>query len=472
MSIGFFLGAGTVILLIVGAGVLSGRRVKTAQDFTLGGGAGTVLTVGAIMSTQLGGNMTVGTAQLSYVYGLSGMWYTLGAMVGCILLALFFSDKLRNSEEVTLGEVIGKEFGGRIQTLTSLCAAVGSILNLVTQLLSGAAIMATLLPNVPFLIRVCLVAVLVLLYVIFGGARSTGAVGIVKTLFLLPAIVICSILAYKAAGGWRVISTLPAQKYFNLIARGPGIDLGAALSATFGVVTSQPYVTAILGAKDKRTAKRALWIAAAVSPLLGIGGTLVGYCMRLSMFPVAVDNTAALTAASKSAFPDFVQLHFPPFLCGIILATLLIAAAGTSAGLLLGTGTIFQRDIVDRITDRFRDSKSSLRFSRVCLIVLLAVGAALALIPTSFIIDLGFLSLGLRAAAMLSPMLAALFFPGKTTRTIAYCSVFAGLIMIVAAQFAGWNVGPSLVGILSSLLVMATGTLARRLWPGNGLQTR
>lgn len=462
MSIGFIFGAGIAILLIIGAGILSGRRVKTAQDFTVGGGAGTFLTVGALMTTLLGGNATVGTAQLSYVYGLSGWWFTIGAGIGCALMALFTSDKLRRSAETTIGAIIGREFGGGIRTLSSLCVAAGSLLNLVTQLLSGAAIMTTLLPGTPAILRVCLVAALVLLYVIFGGAMSTGTVGVVKTLLMFPAVLLCGALAYKAAGGWEGISVLPADRYFDLFARGVGTDLGAGLSTALGIVASQPYATAVLGARDARTARRALWISAIMSPFLGIGGILVGLAMRLNAPAGITANTVAMTAAAKTAFSDFVQANCPPFLCGLILASLLIAAAGTSAGLLLGAATILHRDLVDRITDRFRDPVRGLRFSRVCLVLLLAAGTGCALIPTSFIIDLGFLSLGLRAATMLAPLLAALHFTGRASRRTALLSVLAGLAVTVLAQALSLGISPSLAGIIASLLVMAAGLLFKR----------
>lgn len=462
MSIGFALGAGIAILLIIGAGVLSGRRVRTAQDFTVGGGAGTFLSVGAIMTTLLGGNATVGTAQLAYVYGLSAWWFTIGAGLGCVLMALFSSDKIRHFGETTIGGVIGREFGGGIRTLTSLCVAVGSLMNLVTQLLCGSAILATLLPGTPALVRVCLAALLVLLYVIFGGAMSTGTVGVVKTLLMFPAVLLCGAIAYKICGGHAALASLPKDRYYSLFARGVGTDLSAGLSTALGIAASQPYATAILGAKNDRTSRRALWISAALCPVLGTGGVMVGLSMRLSAPAVIVGNTAAMTDAAKTAFSDFVQAHCPPFLSGLILASLLIAAAGTSAGLLLGTGTILHHDLVDRITDRYKDPVRELRFSRACLIILLVAGVCFALIPTSFIIDLGFLSIGLRAVAMFAPLFAALYLGEKTSSRTALIAVVAGLAATVVSQMLDSSVGSTLVGIFVSTFLMLGGVFFSR----------
>ena len=428
----------------------------------MGGGAGSFLTVGAIMTTLLGGNATVGTAQLAYVYGLSAWWFTLGAGLGCVLLALLTSDKLRSSGETTIGGILGRRFGGGFRTLSSLCVAAGSFLTLITQLLSGAAIMASLMPGVPSLVRVCLVAALILLYIVFGGARSTGMVGVVKVLLLFPAVLLCGIIAYRISGGAKVIFSLPKESYFNLFARGVNTDLGAGLSTAFGILASQPYATAILGAKNDRTARRALRISAFLSPFLGIGGILVGLSMRLQASPELLGDPAAMAAAAKTAFPDFVQGNCPPFLSGLILASLLVAAAGTGAGLLLGTGTILHHDLIDRITDRYKEPDRALRFSRVCLGVLLFIGGLCALIPTSFIIDLGFLSLSLRAIAILAPLLTALYYKGAVSPKVPIYSTVAALIMTVVAELLDLSIGSSFAGLITSVLFTAVGLLVCR----------
>lgn len=76
--------------LVLGVGVYAGTRVKSAADFSTGGGkAGTSLIAGTIMGTLVGGNATIGTAELAFNFGASAWWFTLGAGIGCLILGLF-----------------------------------------------------------------------------------------------------------------------------------------------------------------------------------------------------------------------------------------------------------------------------------------------------------------------------------------------------------------------------------------------
>ena len=67
------------MLLILGCGILSALKIKSAEGFSLNGRKGsTSLVAGAIAGTCIGGGATVGTSQLACSVGLSAWWFTLG----------------------------------------------------------------------------------------------------------------------------------------------------------------------------------------------------------------------------------------------------------------------------------------------------------------------------------------------------------------------------------------------------------
>nr|MCR4711404.1 sodium:solute symporter family protein [Clostridia bacterium] len=106
MDILLIVGIIATLSLIVGISVYSGRKVKSATDFdTAGRQAGTFEVAGGIMGTLVGGSSTIGTAQLAYNYGLSAWWFTLGAGIACLVLALFYVVPLRKMECATITEM-------------------------------------------------------------------------------------------------------------------------------------------------------------------------------------------------------------------------------------------------------------------------------------------------------------------------------------------------------------------------------
>ena len=83
MSYWVIVGILTVLALIVGVGLYSGRKVRSARDFLSGGGkAGPLLVCGAILGSLVSSQATIGTAQLAFHYGLAAWWFTLGSGIG------------------------------------------------------------------------------------------------------------------------------------------------------------------------------------------------------------------------------------------------------------------------------------------------------------------------------------------------------------------------------------------------------
>ena len=74
--------------LLLAASILSGRKVKDAKSFTTGGKAGSWMVCGAILGTLVGGQSTIGTAQLAFSFGISAWWFTIGAALGAAALAV------------------------------------------------------------------------------------------------------------------------------------------------------------------------------------------------------------------------------------------------------------------------------------------------------------------------------------------------------------------------------------------------
>ena len=126
------------IALIIGVGIYSGRKVRSAADFASGGGkAGAWIVCGAIMGTLVSGQATIGTAQLAFNYGMSAWWFTLGSGIGCLILALGYAAPLRHSGCSTLLQIVSREYGPRAETWGSVLSSIGIFISVVAQILSA-----------------------------------------------------------------------------------------------------------------------------------------------------------------------------------------------------------------------------------------------------------------------------------------------------------------------------------------------
>ena len=138
------LGAVIILVLFIGIGIFSGKSVKNDSDFGGGRNAGTLLIIGTILGTLIGGNSTIGTAQMAFTNGLSGLWFTIGSSAGCLVLGLIFAKPLRDSKCATVQEIIRKEYGQTAGVVTSVLSSLGILLIVIAQMLAANALLSTM----------------------------------------------------------------------------------------------------------------------------------------------------------------------------------------------------------------------------------------------------------------------------------------------------------------------------------------
>ena len=223
-----YLGVVLVLLVIIGVGVASGRRVKSAADFATGGGrSGPWLICGTIMGALVSSQASIGTAQLAFSYGISAWWFTLGSGIGCLILALGYVRPLRRS---------GCTIGIFISVLAQVVACTGLITVIFPVSTTVAAVLSVLLMTV---------------YVVFGGAWGAGMGGIVKLVLLYVSCIAGLAAVLLLTGGLggleeslrtALVGTTPgamagiesaadlSARYGSLIARGAAKDIGSGIS--------------------------------------------------------------------------------------------------------------------------------------------------------------------------------------------------------------------------------------------------
>ncbi len=482
--------------LLLAVSILSGRKVKDARSFTTGGKAGSWMVCGAILGTLVGGQSTIGTAQLAFSFGLSAWWFTIGAALGALVLGLVYAAPLRRSGCTTLMEVVRQQYGRRAETVGSVLFLVGIFISITSQLLSSSA-MITSLFGMPTAVALIIGAVLIAALVFFGGIRSAGSGGIIKLVLLYISSLAAGIAVWHIGhglGGIRESITqiyeMPRlaamngisdaedihRRYGTFLARGPLKDLGGCLSLTLGVVCTQTYAQAVWSAATTRKARRGAVLCAALIPLIGAACTLVGMYMRGHY--VTATELAALQQAGETlpegigvlenslqAFPTFILAHLPAWLGGIALGTLLINILGCGSGLVLGAATILTRDVYGNLLTLLRrpSKLNPLAQTRLSIVLLLALGAVAAhFMQGAFINDLGFLSLGLRAAALLLPLSAALWLPGCFKPRSVTASMVVGTASMLAAGLLRLPADPMYYGLAASALVLLPDVVRRR----------
>lgn len=445
-----FLLAFSVTLLVILFFAWGGKsKALTGSDFSLGGRkAGSWHVSGAITGTLVGGASTIGTAQLAFLYGLSAWWFTLGAGLACLFLALFLAIPLRQSNVETIPQFISRYYGERARVAASLFSALGMFIQIVAQLLACGAILAVLF-DLSLLWSAAISAFLVVLFTLGGGMKAAGVTGLIKMFLIYLTMISAGLLALHQAGGWEALRTsFPDFPWFSLFGYGVREGVSDLLSMLVGVISTQTYLQAIFSANDGKCARRGAFFSAVMIPPLGLLGVLVGLYMRQS----------SPGLESALALPTFISLNFPMALSGVAFATLLIAAVGTASGLALGVATTLRVDVLQRWLVAQRNEL--LLFRGLTSIIVLVAFVLLLFNLGSAIMDWSFLSMGLRGATLCFPLLFAIFLSRYNLRHFGALSIFiAPTCVIIAGVFHFDFLPPLYTGLGVSAILFVVGII-------------
>ncbi|MCF0122794.1 MAG: sodium:solute symporter family protein, partial [Ruminiclostridium sp.] len=486
-------GLAATIALIIGIGVRSGRKVRSAADFSSGGGrAGSWIVCGAIMGTLVSGQATIGTAQLAFSYGMSAWWFTLGSGIGCLILAIGYAEPFRHSGCSTLLQIVSKEYGPRAESLGSIFCSIGIFISVVAQVLSATALLITIFPINSIAAAVASIA-LMAFYVVFGGMWGAGMGGLAKLILLYVTSILGGILVLVMAGGFSGLmeslqsllagTALGAQngltdtavvheRFTSLLARGASKDIGSALSLVLGVLSTQTYAQAIWSGKTDRVAKKGALLSAFLIPPIGVACILIGLYMRGHC--IVVDEVLALQAMGQAVpegliqiestaqvFPVFVVNFMPALLGGVVLGTLFITVVGGGSGLAFGMASILVTDIFTRRYPRIKESGWNLEVTRGTIMAVLILAAVVAvLVPGAMINDFGFLSMGLRGAVVFLPMCGGLWLRGKIAPAFALGAIIAGPVAVLGGELLSLPFDSLFLGMAVCLVIMVCGLAA------------
>jgi len=115
-------------------GMLASRRVQTKADYFLAGrNLGIWSVTLTLIATHLGGGMLLGTAQQAYQVGYYGIMYTMGIVLGFLLLGIGFASRLQSLNVTTTVELFETRYNStslkKIASLFSIATMFGILIS-------------------------------------------------------------------------------------------------------------------------------------------------------------------------------------------------------------------------------------------------------------------------------------------------------------------------------------------------------
>jgi sodium/proline symporter len=374
-----------VLLLIAWA---AARRTHGGEDFHLAGRSLGAWAAGiSSTASSESGWVTLGAVGMTYAYGVSGLWFAPGCLLGYLVNLYLVAPRLRRlSREqgsVTLIDVISSRWGdpGHVNRVVGTTIVLISMMAYVAAQMtaSGKAFASTLglEGRTGYLLGVVVGAVVIVVVTSLGGFRAVAWTDLFQGLLMAGALVAMPLYAVARLGGFgALLDGLGAIDPQLLSATGnrTGAALLGFVVGELGIGLGYPGMPHVLNrymaTRDEREIRRLRLIAMLWGIAVFYGAGLVGLAARVTL-PNLADGERALIELALAL------TH--PVVAGLMLAAVFSAIQSTISSQLLVAASSVSYDLVEGALGRTPDDRRSLRLGRwtVAVIGLLAIATSL-----------------------------------------------------------------------------------------------
>lgn len=409
------------MLVAVALSIWAGRKVKTADDYSVGGrSAGTFMIVGSVLGVIVGGTTIAGSAQAGFVVGMSAWTFTLGLAIGLLLMTFGYIQKIRTYKVTTVPEILVVHYGKYAGVISSIASIIGLFFSLISNMLITIYVFM-LIFELPALFTLPLIIISLGLLMYLGGVNAAGMAGLFKLFLILISIGLAGLMSFTDMGYLAGMQVLFPDPISMQVFVGSKTEIvGGIVSLAIGILAAQTYAQLIFSAVSTRAAVIGVLISAAITVPVGLPSVMVGMFMRVHH--PDIDPAMAL--------PLYMVKYLPDWLGGVGLAAILLSCFGSIGGTVLGMSTIFTNDIYKKIKQA-ANGKQLLTVNRLSLMVFITLSSIFSYLNIHTLMFFwNYLSMNLRGAGIFFPYMFALFVSRKVK------PVYGVLSMLVATVTA------------------------------------
>lgn len=370
------------ILVIFGVGaIISKRRNKSEEGgFALGGRSMGVIVLAPTMAlTVLGAAHILGVFEMTYGMGAVAYWFSLAHVVLIIVACFGTGLWVRRMGVTTVPEAL-KGMYGQKNALAISSVMAGCIWGILTLETQGVGIVIATMTGWGIVQGAILGGILGIFYVVLAGMEEVGVVNVINAAVMYVGLIVATaIVAFGLPGGnFETVQSFyeaeQATKFMTSIFGTPDLFITFAVAQIIAVVfcqgISQMLLQSCMSAKDEKTIRRSVWLAAPLNGLFGVFAVTLGLTAR------SIPQYAEL--GPKMAATTMIVDMLPAWASALLLAALLAAILSTFAMTSLTPSTIFAIDIYKGLFKKDATEQEVTRVIRIMLVILGAIAIAVS----------------------------------------------------------------------------------------------
>jgi cation/acetate symporter len=432
----------TLVIAVSAAG-----ENRTTTDYYAGGRAFTGRQNGiAIGGDYLSAASFLGIAGLIALNGYDGFLYSIGFLVGWLLVLLLVAGPLRNTGRYTTADVLDLRLRAvPVRAAAAVSTLTVSLFYLLAQM-AGAGALVSLLLSVHSAqgqdVTVAVVGLLMIFYVLVGGMKGTTWVQIVKALLLTACAAVATVWVLARAGFSlsALLGHAAAASPAGRAVLGPGLLYGVntvsklnfislSLALVLGTAGLPHVLMRLYTVPDAAQARRSVVWTICLVGVFYLFTLVLGFG---AMWLVGAKQIEAAPGKDNSAVPLLAFHLGGTVFLGIVAAVAFATILAVVAGLTITASASFAHDVYAGVLRRGNaDPGQEVRVARITAIVIglvAVIGGIYAKdVNVAFLVALAF---AVAASANLPSILYSFFWPRFTARG-ALWSIYGGLITAV-----------------------------------------
>jgi solute:Na+ symporter, SSS family len=441
----------TYTLFLVGAGRVARRRTAGDEGFFVGGRRFRPVTVAFCITGLFSGSSFIAILELSYRTGVSAIWYGIAETVQILLIALLLVVPLRKRMIVTVSGLIGDRFGRGSRALSgAITAFTFPMWSVATAIAFASALHA--FTGLSIQLAIVFTALLLLFYLWSGGMWSVAFTQTANCVVFVAMLGVGA-FAVLVEPGWERLVSLASTRPDLLSWTGVGTPLIIAWFGTFvvNVILAQAAFQMAMSCRTPEEGRRGMLYAAG----FGLPFILLGVLFGLAAAVVAPGHGLGLIGV-----PVYIAQVLPAPLAGVFFLGIWACALGWGAPCQFSGATSLGRD-VGRALRPAASEQDLVRYTRWSLVLLTGLMILFGFLRAEQSAWWNVLAWTLRNGATLAPVLAALFWPLATRRSV-YAALSLGFLSGLGWYHLGaWSpdsfhlgVHPVWVGMSVNLLAL------------------
>jgi len=362
---------------IVAFGLWMSRRVKTEEDYFLGGRRfGKAVLVFHWLCTGTHTDNPVQVSGASYRVGLGGIWYQ-WMWLFCTPFYWLIAPITRRLRYMTTGDFFRDRYSRSLEMLYSVLGITFYIMTIASVLLgAGRAISGATGGAIRLEYSVALLSIVSGIYVLTGGLVAAAYTDLIQGFLIILLSVMLVPFGLNAVGGWAALRAKIPDTMFNVVAPA-GSKEGdiffvamMSLACLVGIVVQPHTLTATGSGKTELEARMGMCYGNFIKRFLTIAWALTGV-IAFALITPKLD-----AAHSDEVWGRSIQMLLPSGFRGLMLAAMLAGVTACETYMVVGS-SIFTRNFYEHLVPN-RPDGHYLLVGRIAAGGMLALGIFIA----------------------------------------------------------------------------------------------